>query len=165
MWNVDATAWLATLLRGSGWNKISIGRSRSIKGRGPDGLEGMVQQETWGRRGAAVVLVGPFSYSGDGPRRTLSGPVVAPNPRAIQQAFEETLQTLVKYLDKRLMATLAGPFDLVFPGGGTLTLPDWFLRDMKRLGIGVYALGPSGEVEPYQPRGDVHGPPGSAWFD
>lgn len=89
------------------------------------------------RRGPdQVVQVPPFVV----PSRGLDRKV--PLRDAIQKSFEKMLERLLESLED-LKREGPGLITLMFQGGGTLPLPEWFLERCRQLGIEVVVIDPA----------------------
>lgn len=107
-----------------------IGRQLKEQGYRDGGTIRGVPYPAYRRGPDQVVVVPPFMVPGRGLDRTL------PLRDAIQQSFEKMLGRLIESL-KDLMREGPGSVTVMFQGGGTLKLPEWFLAALREVGIEV----------------------------
>ena len=92
----------------------------------------------YARDGRQIAIFGPF--------RVGPGTILAPHePSLIQRVFEEHLEGVRDELEKHISALRPDDLTLVFSGGGSLQVPDWFMEWCCRNGIRVvFAPAPQG---------------------
>lgn len=111
---------IGTVLKEEGWREVG-----KLFGRNANNAV------IYARHGRNVVLFGPFHVA---PNRFFD-----PNfPMDLQDEFEDYLRRVMRELEDHLHAVNPRELSIVFHGGGTLRIPDWFLDWCRERGVVVH---------------------------
>lgn len=92
----------------------------------------------WSKDQKRIVTVGPLKISPQIARKCGNSPSQS-HREFLREAMDAILRDLLKDL-MRLSNERNTPVDLIFPGGGSVPLPDWFRGAVAEMGFRIFFL-------------------------
>ena len=151
----DLTPVLVRNLEDDGWMPMHTRRPRRTRRASGQPFVGDLKPRTHVRNGDGCVVTGPMVVKPASNDRHAPPATALPSPSDLQDAFEAELDRLSRQLANLRRALGSGRIRLVFSGGGTLQIPEWFLDRMRQLGVQIDVVYPDGSVDTLQPGHDV----------